>query len=112
MSTVLTVKEKGLEVILIQGSPWDTSALTIHAYVVKDVTDVDEDDSNVVLVGDIALGELATVEIELPCFFERAGVVAGASYPLEIVADKDGDNPIVISSGNDCYVRIEEVASL
>lgn len=112
MSTVLAVKEKGIEVILIQNSPWDTSALTLHAYIVKDVTDTEEDGSNVVLVGNIASGELADVEIELPCFFERANVVAGASYPLEIVADRDGDNPIVICSGDDCYVRIEEVASL
>lgn len=112
MSTILIVKEKGVEVILIKNSPWDTSAKTVHAYVVKSVSDTQEDGSNVVEVGDIALGSGINVTIQLPCFFERADVIAGASYPLEIVADKDGENPIVMVSGDDCYVRIQEAASL
>lgn len=105
MSTFLTVKEKGLENILIKNSPWDTSAKTIHGYVVLD-------DDTTILVGNLLTGEAIGVTITLPCFFERAGVEGGATYPFEVVADKDGANPIVLLSHEDCYITIDPVASL
>lgn len=112
MATVLTVKEKGLETIVVSDSPYNTSAKNIKAYVVVEPLDADSDGSNVIEVGSISNGEAADVDIEIPCFFETANVVAGATYSMEIVADPDGSNPIVLASDKDLYIRIEEVVSL
>jgi hypothetical protein len=112
MATVLTVKEKGLETIVVSDSPYNTSAKNIKAYVVVEPLDADSDGSNVIQVGSLGNGEAADVDIEIPCFFETANVVAGATYSMEIVADPDGPNPIVLASDKDLYIRIEEVVSL
>jgi len=36
----------------------------------------------------------------------------GVVYSMEIVADPDGENPVVLASNKDLYIRIEEVVSL
>lgn len=112
MSTVLTVKEKGLEVVVVSDSPYDTSSKNIKAYVVVEPLDAASDGSNVIEVGSIATGEAAGVDIEIPCFFETSGVVAGSTYSMEIIADPTGPNPIVLASDKDLFIRVQEVVSL
>ena len=56
MATVLTVKEKGLETIVVSDSPYNTSAKNIKAYVVVEPLDADADGSNVIEVGSISNG--------------------------------------------------------
>jgi len=112
MATVITVKEKGLETIVVSDSPYDTSAKNIKAYVVVEPLDAASDGSNVIEVGSLANGELAGVDIEIPCFFDMSGVVAGSTYSMEIIADPSGTNPVVLASDKDLFIRIQEVVSL
>ena len=112
MATVLTVKEKSLEVIVVEDCPYDTSTIPIKAYLIAEPLDADNDGSNVIEVGSIASGEAPNVNIEIPCFFETANTMSGVVYSMEIVADPDGENPVVLASNKDLYIRIEEVVSL
>jgi len=110
--TIISVKEKGAETIVVENSPYDTSSLAVDVYIVLERDDKNNDGSNVILVGSLASGQIANVDIEVPCFFERTGVDAGAVYPCEIIAGKTTDNPIVLASGDDLFVRIGDVAAL
>lgn len=112
MSTTITVKAKGLETLVIENSPYDTSAYGLEIYIVKETQDKSADDSHVHLIGSIENGELPNVEIELPFFLDDVEVRPGATYPAEIIANKAGDNPIVLASHRDLYLKIEDVKSL
>lgn len=112
MPTVLTVKEKGLESVVVSDSPYDTSTKDIKLYIVVEPLDLNNDGSNFIQVGSLDNGALPNVDIEIPCFFGVAGVVAGATYSAEIVAGEDDPNPIVLASSKDLFIRIEEVVSV
>lgn len=112
MATTLIVKENALETIVVRDSPYDTSALPVKAYLVLENYDINEDGTNVKEVGSLANGEIASTDIEIPCFFERAEVEGGGVYSMEIIAGPDTANPIVLASDNDLYIRIEEVHAL
>lgn len=112
MATVLTVKEKGLESVVVSDSPYDTSAKAIKVYLVVEPLDVNNNGSNFIEVGSVDNGELPNVDIEIPCFFGVDGVVAGATYSAEIIAGEEDPNPIVLASNKDLFIRIEEVISV
>tara|TARA_B110000503_G_scaffold137646_1_gene222242 strand:- start:749 stop:1081 length:333 start_codon:yes stop_codon:yes gene_type:complete len=108
MSTIITVKEGALEIIRIKNSPWNTSALPIHAYLII----LGGATPTKVEIGNLSFGELADTIIDIPIFLERTGLYSGSDYPCEIIAGKDTDNPVVFCSGDDLIISIESVESL
>ena len=108
MSTNLVLKEGSAEVIRIRNSPWDTSALPVHAFLVV----TGGETPVTVEIGNLTTGEVADTIIDIPIFLERTGVESGADYPCEIIAGKDTDNPIVFCSGDDLIITMESVQAL